>query len=73
MTKCLLFCAVISLLLPESDSGSVSLANFKTEKCGPGLSNLALNLAAQQMTPVQILEAERRVQEWRVNHNDPQD
>ena len=48
-----------------------SLAKFKTEKCGPGLSNLGL--AAQQMTPVQILEAERRVQEWRVKHNDQQD
>src|SRR6516162_9216493 len=48
-----------------------SLANFKTKKCGPGLSNLAL--VAQQMTPVQILEADRRVQEWRVKHNDQQD
>jgi len=48
-----------------------SLAKFKAEKCGPGLSNLGS--AAQQMTPAQILEAERRVQEWRVKHNDQQD
>jgi hypothetical protein len=39
-----------------------------TSKCGPHTSNLSS--AAQQMTVAEIEEAEHRVEEWKVRHDD---
>ena len=47
-----------------------ALSLGKTSKCGPLASNLSS--AAQQMTPAEIQQAERKIEEWKIRHRDHQ-